>query len=94
MVDRRLELRTEESKMNILIRIVAGIIAGWLTGLFMEGKGFGLLGDLVVGLAGGLLGGWLARLVSLPVQGWIGQILVSIVGGIILVAVVRAIRGK
>jgi uncharacterized membrane protein YeaQ/YmgE (transglycosylase-associated protein family) len=77
--------------MNFLIWIVGGIVAGWLTGLIMEGKGFGLIGDLAVGLLGGLLGAWLARLVRLPVHGWIGQILVSIVGGVILVAALRAI---
>ena len=80
--------------MNRLIWIVGGIVAGWLTGLIMEGKGFGLIGDLAIGLLGGLLGGWLAELVRLPVHGWIGQILVSIVGGIILVAAVRAILRK
>jgi uncharacterized membrane protein YeaQ/YmgE (transglycosylase-associated protein family) len=77
--------------MGFLIWIVGGIVAGWLTGLIMEGKGFGLLGDLVVGLLGGLLGGWLAGLVGLDARGWIGQILVSIIGGVILVAVVRSV---
>jgi len=80
--------------MRFLIWIVGGIVAGWLTGLIMEGKGFGLIGDLAIGLLGGLLGGWLARLVGLSTPGWIGQILVSIVGGVILVAAVRAIRRK
>ena len=78
--------------MSFLWWIVGGIIAGWLTGQLMKGKGFGLFGDLAVGLVGGLLGGWLAGLVGLSVRGWIGQILLSVVGGVILVAVIRAIR--
>jgi uncharacterized membrane protein YeaQ/YmgE (transglycosylase-associated protein family) len=78
--------------MNFLVWIIGGIIAGWLTGVIMKGKGFGLLGDLAVGLLGGLLGGWLAGLVGLGASGWIGQILLSVVGGVILVAIIRAVR--
>ena len=43
--------------MQILIWIISGIIAGWLAGLVVRGRGFGLLGNLVVGLLGGLIGG-------------------------------------
>ena len=78
--------------MGFVIWIIGGIIAGWLTGLIMKGKGFGLIGDLVIGLVGGLLGGWLARLIGLQATSWIGQILVAVAGGIILVAIIRAIR--
>ena len=78
--------------MGFVIWIIGGIIAGWLTGLIMKGKGFGLIGDLVVGLIGGLLGGWLAGLVGLSPTSWIGQIIVAVVGGVILVAIIRAIR--
>ena len=78
--------------MGIIIWIIGGIIAGWLTGLIMKGKGFGLIGDLVIGLLGGLLGGWLASLIGLSATSWLGQILVAVAGGVILVAVVRALR--
>ena len=78
--------------MGIIIWIIGGIIAGWLTGLIMKGKGFGLIGDLVIGLLGGLIGGWLASLIGLSATSWLGQILVAVAGGVILVAVVRALR--
>jgi uncharacterized membrane protein YeaQ/YmgE (transglycosylase-associated protein family) len=78
--------------MGFVVWIIGGIIAGWLTGLIMKGKGFGLIGDLVVGLVGGLLGGWLAGLVGLAPTNWIGQIIVAVIGGVILVAIIRAIR--
>lgn len=78
--------------IRLVVWIVGGIIAGWLTGVIMKGKGFGLLGDLGVGLLGGLVGGALARLVGLNPTRWIAQIVVSVIGGVILVAVVRAIR--
>lgn len=78
---------------HFLVWIISGIIAGWLTGLIMRGRGYGLVGDLVVGLLGGLLGGWLFSLLGLPsVGGWVGEILVAVVGGVVLVAVVRALR--
>ena len=78
--------------MSFVIWIIGGIVAGWLTGLIMKGKGFGLIGDLVVGLVGGLIGGWLAGLVGLAPTSWLGQIIVAVAGGVILVAVIRAIR--
>lgn len=78
--------------MYILIWIVSGIIAGWLTGLIMRGRGFGLVGDLVIGLLGGLVGGFLARAFGLAPASWLGQIIVAVVGGIVLVAIIRALR--
>ena len=78
--------------MYLLIWIISGIIAGWLTGLVMRGEGFGLIGDLIIGLIGGIIGGWLAGMLGIVTTGWIGHILVAALGGIVLVAVIRALR--
>ena len=78
--------------MPILIWIISGIIAGWLTGLVVRGRGFGLLGDLVIGLFGGLIGGWLFGALGITATSWIGEILAAVVGGVILVAIIRALR--
>ncbi len=78
--------------MYLLIWIISGIVAGWLTGLVMRGHGFGLIGDLVVGLIGGIIGGWVAGMLGIVTTGWIGHILVAAAGGIILVAIIRALR--
>ena len=75
--------------MSILIWIICGIIAGWLTGLIMKGGGYGLLGDLIVGLIGGLIGGFLAGLFGVAPTNLIGQILVAVLGGVVLVAILR-----
>lgn len=80
--------------MNILLWLISGIIAGWLTGLIMKGGGFGILGDLVVGLLGGLIGGFLAGLVGIEPSNWVGQVLVAVVGGIVLVAILRLIPAR
>ncbi len=78
--------------MDIIIWLIAGIIAGWLTGMVMKGSGYGLIGDLVIGLLGGLIGGWLFGRIGFPIGGLIGQILVAAIGGIILVVVIRLLR--
>lgn len=78
--------------MQILIWIISGIVAGWLTGLIMKGKGYGILGDLVLGTLGGVLGGWIFGQIGLSATNWIGNVGVAIVGGVILVVILRVLR--
>lgn len=78
--------------MNILIWIISGIIAGWIAGLLVRGRGFGLIGDLIIGLLGGLIGGWLASLLGIQASSWLAQVLVAALGGVVLVAIIRLIR--
>jgi len=78
--------------MNILIWIVTGIVAGWLAGVLVRGSGFGILGDLIIGLIGGLLGGWVFGLLGFSASSWIGQVLVAAVGGVLLVIILRMFR--
>lgn len=78
--------------MHILLWIVSGIIAGWLAGLIMRGRGYGLIGDFLLGLVGGIIGGWLARGAGIWPESWLGEIIVAVIGGVILVVIVRLIR--
>jgi uncharacterized membrane protein YeaQ/YmgE (transglycosylase-associated protein family) len=78
--------------MRYLAWIVVGIIAGWLTGLIVKGRGYGLIGDLVVGLLGGLIGGWLFHLFGWAARTWLAELVVAAVGGVVLVTVVRLLR--
>jgi uncharacterized membrane protein YeaQ/YmgE (transglycosylase-associated protein family) len=78
--------------MSILVWIITGIIAGWLAGMLIRGSGFGVIGDLVVGLLGGLLGGYLASLFGISPTNWLGTVLVAAIGGIILVWVLHLIH--
>ncbi|CAG0932563.1 hypothetical protein TFLX_02644 [Thermoflexales bacterium] len=84
--------------MGLLSWIVVGAIAGWLSGQVMKGRGFGLLGDIVVGVAGGLIGGWLAsELFKVPnaVNGInLTSILVAFLGAVVLIVVVRMLQGR
>ncbi len=79
--------------MSILVWIIAGIVAGWLAGVIVKGEGFGVLGDLIVGLFGGLIGGWLAGAMGLQAANLLGQILVAALGGVVFVLIIRMIRG-
>ena len=78
--------------MRFLIWILVGVIAGCLTGLVVKGRGYGILGDLIMGLLGGLVGGWLFRQFGRTANTLVGEIVVAVVGGIVLVAAVRLLR--
>jgi uncharacterized membrane protein YeaQ/YmgE (transglycosylase-associated protein family) len=73
--------------------IIIGIAAGWLAGLVMKGSGYGLLGDLVIGAIGGLIGGYVFALLKIPSSGLLGALITAVVGAILLIVVVRALRG-
>jgi len=82
--------------MGIIAWVIVGLIAGWLAGLIMKGGGYGLIGDLILGLVGALIGGWLFSLVlpSAEPTGLVGSIIVATIGAVVLVAIVRLLRGR
>lgn len=72
--------------MNWLLFLLIGLVAGWLAGVIMKGKGFGLVGNLIVGVIGAILGGWL-------LGGWINggliaSLVVALIGAIILLFII------
>jgi len=85
--------------MSILSWIVVGLIAGWLAGMVMKGGGYGLIGDIVVGVIGGLLGGFIASYffdVGDPMSGInLPSILIAFLGAIVLIFLLRLVsRGS
>jgi uncharacterized membrane protein YeaQ/YmgE (transglycosylase-associated protein family) len=81
--------------MHFLWWILVGLIAGWATGKIMKGSGYGVLGDIILGIVGAILGGWLMRVFGFAGQGGlIYTILVAILGAVILVWILRKIRGR
>jgi len=82
--------------MSILSWIVVGLIAGWLAGRVMRKGGYGLVGDIIVGVLGGLIGGWLATSVlkiGATVNGInVESILVALGGAIVLLVLLRVLR--
>ncbi|MEA2801293.1 MAG: hypothetical protein QOE49_1388 [Rhodospirillaceae bacterium] len=82
------------STESILVILVVGIIAGWLAGKIVRGTGFGLIGDLLVGIAGAFVAAWLFPKLGIHLgTGIIEEIIYSALGAIILLLVVRLIRG-
>ncbi|NVJ69932.1 MAG: GlsB/YeaQ/YmgE family stress response membrane protein [Alphaproteobacteria bacterium] len=67
--------------------IITGAIVGFLAGHIIRGKGFGALGNIIIGIFGGLVGGFLFGLIGLGPTGWIGDIIAGVVGALILVYV-------
>ncbi len=82
--------------MQFVWFIMVGLIAGWLAGKLMKGGGFGVIGDIVVGILGALVGGWLFGTLGVSTGGGLlGAIAVATVGAIVLIFVVRLFtKGK
>ena len=78
--------------MHWLWFLIIGAVAGWLAGKLTRGHGFGLVGDLVVGILGALLGGFIFRLVGVASFGLIGSLITATVGAVVLLWIVRRLR--
>ena len=78
--------------MDMLSFLLIGIAAGWLAGQIMKGGGFGLIGDLIVGVIGALVGGFLFGLFGLSADGRLGSLVTATVGAIALIALLRVIN--
>ncbi len=79
--------------MNLVWFLIIGVVAGWLAGKLVKGGGFGLVGDLVVGVIGAVLGGWLFGSFGASLGGGlIGSLIVATVGAVILLFLVRVIK--
>ena len=67
---------------------IGGVI-GWLAGLITSGRGFGILGDIVVGIVGAMLGGWMSGVLGLSIGSSAGVFLMALVGAVVLVGLTR-----
>jgi uncharacterized membrane protein YeaQ/YmgE (transglycosylase-associated protein family) len=79
---------------SLVVILVVGLIAGWLAGKIMKGSGFGIIGDLIVGIIGAFIGAWLWGVLHLPVIAnfWINAIVTATVGAVILLFILRLIK--
>jgi len=78
--------------MWLLWTIVIGILAGWLAGQIVKGRGMGVGIDLLVGIVGSILGGWIFGLLGLAAYGLIGRLTMAVVGAVILLLLIRALK--
>ena len=80
---------------GIISWLIVGLIAGWLAGQFMKGGGYGLVGDIVVGIIGAFVGGLLfGFLLPGSSVGFIGSIVVAFIGAVVLIAILRMVSGR
>jgi uncharacterized membrane protein YeaQ/YmgE (transglycosylase-associated protein family) len=82
--------------MTIIGWIVLGLVAGWLAGMLMRGGGYGVIGDIVLGILGAIVGGWLTGILlgRDMVNGFnVESLIVAVIGAVVLVAVSRLFTG-
>ncbi len=77
-----------------MIRVLlVGLIAGWIAGKLMHGRGYGVLADIVLGLVGAVIGQWLFVTLGVPVYGGISFLAMATIGAVVLVGAAHLIRG-
>jgi uncharacterized membrane protein YeaQ/YmgE (transglycosylase-associated protein family) len=77
---------------GLIYFLVVGLVAGWLAGQIMKGRGFGLVGNLVIGVIGALIGGWLFGRLGMMGFGMLGSIVTATLGAVILLFVVAQLK--
>jgi uncharacterized membrane protein YeaQ/YmgE (transglycosylase-associated protein family) len=79
--------------MGIIVWLIVGAIAGWLAGLIVKGAGFGLLGNIVLGIVGAVVAGWLLPQLGIRLgAGMLGEIIDAAIGGVIVLVILTLIR--
>jgi uncharacterized membrane protein YeaQ/YmgE (transglycosylase-associated protein family) len=82
--------------MSILAWIVLGLIAGWLAGVLVRGSGYGVIGDILLGILGALVGGWItSALLGVDISGFnLQSLLIAVLGAIVIIAIGRLVTGR
>ena len=79
--------------MNIVWFLVIGALAGWLAGILTKGRGFGVLGNMIVGVVGAVIGGHIFQFVGVSVGGgFVSSLVTSLVGALVLLFLINLIR--
>ena len=83
----------DDSIGQLIAFLVIGAAAGWLAGILIKGGGFGLLGNMAVGVLGAVVGGWLAGVLGITVGGeWVGRLVTATAGAVVLLFLMRFVR--
>ena len=77
---------------NLIWFLIIGLAVGWLAGKVMKGSGYGLIGDLVIGVIGAFLGGWIFGLLHIAAGGLLGLLVMAFVGAVVLVWLLRMLK--
>jgi uncharacterized membrane protein YeaQ/YmgE (transglycosylase-associated protein family) len=79
---------------SLVVTLIVGLVAGWLAGKIMRGAGFGIIGNIIVGIIGAFIGTWLWGVLHLPMLGnfWINAVVISTAGALVLLFVIGLIK--
>ena len=80
--------------MNWVWFILIGLAAGFLAGTFVKGRGFGLVGNLIIGVLGAVLGGFLFGLLGIATTSLLGALICAFVGAVVLLLLLGLVKGK
>jgi uncharacterized membrane protein YeaQ/YmgE (transglycosylase-associated protein family) len=80
--------------MSFIYFILIGAVSGWLAGKIWRGSGFGVFGNIVVGILGGILGGWVAGFLGFSAHSLFAKLIVSTAGAWLLLFIISAIKGR
>jgi uncharacterized membrane protein YeaQ/YmgE (transglycosylase-associated protein family) len=79
---------------SLIVLLAIGCAAGWLAGVIWKGGGFGLVWNIVIGVAGSFLGGWIFQWLGISFGGIIGSFIAALAGALILLAIVNLVKRK
>jgi uncharacterized membrane protein YeaQ/YmgE (transglycosylase-associated protein family) len=82
----------EETMDNLLYFIIVGLVAGWMAGKIIKGRGFGLVGNLIVGVVGAILGAYIFEFLGIAASGLIGSLIMALVGAVVLLYLIRFVK--
>src|SRR5690606_34264670 len=78
--------------ISLLIFLAVGALVGWIAGLIVKGRGFGVIGNIIVGIVGSVLGGFLFGLIGITTGGLLGSIIMATIGAVILLYIIGVIK--
>jgi len=79
---------------EFLTVLLIGLIAGWLAGVVMKGRGYGVVADIILGIVGAVIGGFLFSQLGINAYGFLGRVAVAVVGTIVLVGIAHLLGGR
>lgn len=78
--------------INLLVFLAVGALAGWLAGMIMKGRGFGVIGNIIVGIVGAVLGGYIFGWLGITTGGLLGAIIMATIGAVVLLFIIRLVK--
>lgn len=76
---------------HLIVFLFVGGVIGWLAGVIVRGRGFGILADIVIGIVGSMLGGWMAEVLGISIGSSFGEFMMAILGAVVLVGLTRLV---